>query len=196
MHEGHEEIICNKSYVKFCAECNVVLDDEIYFLCRSRNATCAPLASGVEGRSSEERFGRRCSAACLTSRLRARKVVESFCSDSLQYHFATGSVLNAGPCKRSGDDERASRATAVSGPPAVLPGSEIRRAGTGGAGRAEFVRGSLETCRFTSGRLRQRSVECAAELIGQWLRQITQYRAGLARHDRLGWHAGLDRQIA
>jgi hypothetical protein len=47
MHEGHEEIICNKSYVKFYAECNVVLDDEIYRLCRSWDAAHTPLFLAV-----------------------------------------------------------------------------------------------------------------------------------------------------
>jgi hypothetical protein len=43
MHEGHEEIIFNKLYMKFYAECNVVLDDEIYRLCRSWDAAHTPL---------------------------------------------------------------------------------------------------------------------------------------------------------
>jgi hypothetical protein len=47
MHEGHEEIIFNKLYMKFYAECNVVLDDEIYRLCRSWDAAHTPLFLAV-----------------------------------------------------------------------------------------------------------------------------------------------------
>jgi len=79
----------------------------------------------------------------LTFGQHARKVAESFCSDSLWYLFAKGSALRGDPCRRPGHDERASRAAAVSGTPAVLCVFEIRRISTRGAGCAQSLRGSL-----------------------------------------------------